>query len=436
MTVNLELAEKAKELVKEVFGTYNNYVNEKLDKINFEIARPTQTSGEFDKKNTVYIHYKTLNVLSVYVHELLHVVSTSNSFNKQYIGFHKIHTRKISDDFFVQTNIGYALNEGATECFTRDVLDGKYAKGESDQTYNFCSNIYKNLERILTVHTSKILYANGDLDRFVETIAKSAHTSQENVIKLILNMDAYLDTSKVYRVFLMNPNSADVEHLLCNCYTYLSAILSDYAKYQGKKFNAWEDLCKDYLTKEDLMFFSEVLKNVDTSKVSPAHNGVTLKAYERVAMHLLTEQNNDTIKDFSLIPDQLKCGEFYNFLLLATRFCDKDGISFDIKTKDENAKLTQKIYSPKYCALSVDKFLTQNVITMLSARYAIRANTATSDYYMELAMKTQRFREYMQASDPDYFEAMCELIKSKQTQDDEQTNHNSTDTTQNNEFDR
>ena len=124
-------------------------------------------------------------------------------------------------------------------------------------------------------------------------------------------------------------------------------------------------------------------------------------------------------------------------MLLGTQFCDKNEISFDIKTKDENAKLTQKIYSPKYCALEVNQYLPQNVATMLAARYAIRANTATSDYYMELAMNSKKFRDYIKSSDPDYFEAMCELIKSKQQpQDIEQTQEKTETNTQYNEFDR
>ena len=437
MTVDLELAKKAKELVKEVFGKYNSSVNEKLDNIKFEIARPTKGAAEFDRNNTVYIHYNSLKDLSIYVHELLHVVSTSNSFNKQYIGFHKRHTRKIGDDFFVQTNLGYAINEGATECFTREVIDGKFEKAVGDTTYNFCSNIYKNLEKILTPQTSKILYANGNADNFVEAIAKNAHTSQDNVIKLILNMDAYLDTSRVFKVFLMNPNSADVKHLLTNCYTYLAVIMSDYAKYQGKSFNVWEDISKDYLTKEDLMLFAEVISGVDITKVGQANSQADLKTYERVAMHLLAEQQKGTLANFDLIPDYLKCGEFYNFLLLGTQFCDKNDISCDIITKDENAKLTQKIYSPKYCALEVNQYLPQNVATMLAARYAIRANTATSDYYMELAMNSKKFREFMVKSDPDYYEAMCELIKSKnEPQDVEQKPQETQTNTQDSEFDR
>ena len=410
MTINLELAEKAKELVSEVFGKYNDKVNEKLKNINFAI---TSSTSKFDRNNTVLISPRALNDLSVYVHELLHVVSTSTSFNKQYIGFHKTHSRKIGEDMYVQTSFGYAINEGATECFTRDVIYGKFVKANADSTYNFCSSIYKNLERVLTTSAARVLYANGNVERFIEAVATSAHTKPDNVLKLILNLDAFFDTNRFFNVYMSNPYSADATKLLANAYTYLSIILSDYQKANGKKFDFWTDVDRYYLTQQELPMFAEVAKMIDINNFKD-NSVASVKMYENFAMHILGEQYNKKTCNLGILPDEIKCGEFYNFFMLGTNLCDKNGISYDIKTKDEQALLTRKIYNPKFNALKVDKYLPQNIATMLSARYAIRANTATSDYYMEQCMQDEKFREYIQASDPDYFDAMCDLIKSKQ----------------------
>ncbi len=424
MTINFELAEKAKELVGEAFGRFNPKVKERLQNIKFEIATAT---SHFDRKDTVYINYRSINDLSVYVHELLHVLGTSNSFNKQYIGLHKRYSRKIGDDLFVQTSMGYAINEGATECYTRDIVYGKYPKAPAETNYNFCSNIYRNLENVLASTNLKIIYANGNIDNFIKAVAFNAHTSQENVIKLILNLDAYFDTYRIFNAFLYNPNSVDVKHLLTNCYTYLAAILSDYAKSRGKVFDVWSGISRDCLNKDELVLFAEILQNVDLRKAK-GDSLATLKLYDRMSMYLLTKQLERNLENFNMLPNYLKCGEFYNFLLLNTEFCDSNGVAYDIKTKDEKAKLTQKLFDGKYNALIVDKYLPQHVITMLAARYAIRANTATSDYYMEICMNSNSFREFIKASDPDYCEALCELVKNKKEQSQTEEEH-SEDTT-------
>ena len=421
MKVNLELAEKAKEMVREIFGRYNRKVNEKLENLHFDVCMST---SHFDRKNTVYINARSKNDLSTYVHELLHAVSTSETFNKQYIGFHKVYNRKIGDDLFVETSLGYAINEGATEHYTRDVLGNECEKAQTDTTYNFCSNIYKNLEKVVTSATAKVLYANGNVDNFIKTISFNAKTSQENVLKLILNMDAFFDTYRIYHALSYNhcghvenfkSDNADVEHLLANAYTYLAAILSDYKKSRGEKFEFDKDVCSDYLTTEELELFKKVAKKVDTKKVV-SNSSATLKAYDRISMYVLTQQLEGNLKNFDMIPNYLKCGEFYNFLLLNTQFCDNNRISYDFKTKDEKAKLTQKIYSEKYHALNIDENLPQHVATMISPRYAIRAGTTTSDYYMMISMHSKKFREYLNSTDPDYYEALCKIIENENSE--------------------
>ena len=404
MTINLKLVAKAKELISIFFGG-DEKVSQLLDDTTFAIATST---SHFDRKNTVYINARSLNDLSVYVHELLHRISTSNTFNKQYIGLHKKYIRKIDDDMSVETSLGYAINEGATEYYTLAVLNGKYPKAQGDTTYNFCSNIYKNLEGVLPGQVLKLVYANGNVDNFIKVISFNARTNQDNVLKLILSMDAYFDTNRVFNVFMLNPNSADAKQLLVNAYTYLAAILSDNAKAHGRTFNFWEDVHTDFLTKEELQIFAEVAKSVDISKIKQG-TSASLKLYDRMAMHILTMQHQGTLRNFDLIPDNLRCGEFYNFLLLNTQLCDSNGISCDIKTKEIKSKLTQKIFNPKYDALSVDKYLPQNTKTILSTRYAVRSGAVTSDYYAIKSFPDADFRDYLQASWPDYYEALCDM---------------------------
>ena len=412
MQINLELVDKAKQLVCDVFGRYNQKVNDKLENVNFEVANSRSTS-HFDRENTVFIDSKCLDNLSVYVHELLHVISTSESFNKKYIGFHKQRHKKIKDGLYVESNFGYALNEGATHNYTVEALKDIMPNIKIESYYNVCANVYKNLERVLTCVSAKILYANANIDNFVKAVAKSCNTNEENVLKLILNLDAYYDTYRIFSVFLQNAQSADVKALFTNVYTYLAKIISDYKKSCGEKFNYFEDLTIEHLTKDDLRLFAEVGKNLDLKPIK-SNPFVNQKLYENMAFQIMIKQEQKTLKDFEFLPKSLRCGEFFNYLLLATRYTDEKFISLDIKTQDEKAKITQKIYSPKFNALAVDKSLPQNIKTMLSARFAIRAGTATSDYYMEQAMQSDDFKKYLSSSDPDYYEAMCEMIKCKE----------------------
>ena len=284
MTINLELAEQAKKLIAEYFGISNVKILEKLTNVKFDIATST---SRFNRKDTVYINPRSLNDLSIYVHELLHVISTSNSFNKQYIGLHKKYRRKIGNDLQVETSMGYALNEGATEYYTREIVNGQAAKAPGHATYNFCSNIYKNLEKVIAGQSLKILYTNGNVDNFIKVLSFNARSNEENALKLVLNLDAFFDTYRIYDVFLLNPQSADVKQLLTNTYTYLAAILYDNAKAHGKEFNIWEDISTDYLSKDELKLFAEAIKNVDISKIKHTHT--TLKESDRLAMHLLTK---------------------------------------------------------------------------------------------------------------------------------------------------
>lgn len=58
----------------------------------------------------------------------------------------------------------------------------------------------------------------------------------------------------------------------------------------------------------------------------------------------------------------------------------------------------------------------ENIRTLLSSRYAVRAGVATSDYYMMKCIGNNKFDNYMKNSDQDYYEALKECVESLETE--------------------
>ena len=157
--------------------------------------------------------------------------------------------------------------------------------------------------------------------------------------------------------------------------------------------------------------FAEVGSRVDVNNAK-SHPDYTIKQYEKMAIYLMTLQDEKQLKDFEVMPSPLKTGEFYNFLLLSNYYCDENKIREDIKSADAKASLTRKIFDENRHAFNLDEDLPENIRTLLSSRYAVRAGVATSDYYMMKSLGNEKFDYYLKNSDSDYYEALKECAES------------------------
>ena len=400
----------AKRIVKDFFNNLNKNFDERVNKINFELARPGKSSNFDSVKSIIYISPEYKNDVNHYVHELFHAVSTKEVLGRTIIGLNKKYYKRQGEDLLSEISCGYGLNEGATHNYTINATKEKYGGITGVASYNFCANIYANLERYVGESVLKVIYANSSINEFIKTISRSCHTDEENIIKLIINTDGYMDTFRFFDLFLKMPDSIDVRCLLINSYTYLAKIVSDKLAAEGKEFNFFEHISTKNLSREDLRLFLEIGKEINLKNI---HNSPlnTLKEYEKMALFLINEQRNGNLKNFDMVPPELKNGEFYNFLLLNCYLCDDNKIRSDIKTADIKSALTRKIFNPEKHAFIEDENLPQNIKTLLSTRYAVRANTATSDYYMTKCLGNKDFDFYLRHSDPDYFDALSESVK-------------------------
>ena len=101
------------------------------------------------------------------------------------------------------------------------------------------------------------------------------------------------------------------------------------------------------------------------------------------------------------------------FLFLNNYICDEEKIRQDFKNSNIKASLTQKLFSKNYRAFEEDDTLCSNIRTALSARYAIRANCVTSDYYMQKCLGDKDFDLYLKSSDEDYYNALYDMKNSE-----------------------
>ena len=392
----------AKSIVKCFFGKFAENLDSRVDNINFGF---TDASSNFDfAKQTIFINRNYAQDVNLYVHELLHALSTRTYDNKLCIGFNKKEFSLLLNDKILETSVGYAINEGATHSLTRDATAGRFGEVIGTTHYNFCANIYKNIESIVGQEMMHFCYLQGGVNGFINLVSTACHTAPSNVINLILNMDAYFDTQRVYSVFLLQENSQDALSLLSNCYSYLAKIMGDYYKFQGKNFDAFVDI-KDYnLSDKEKPNFYKSLKSIEDID---RQQNFALKDYEKMAQYIFENIDNT---DFSLniLPKHLKNANFLNYLLINNFYVDDLKIRESLKTHFAKSKLTEMLFLPQTNALSIDSNLPYDIRTLLSTRFVVRADTTICDEYMKLCLNDKNFCDYLKKTDWDYY---CQISK-------------------------
>lgn len=404
MNNNYEMQQAlAKVVVKEFCGKFGDGINQRIDSIKFE---PNYTgSSNFDYlKNTIYINCQYADDVNHYVHELFHAISTKYLSDKVLIGYKNEIYSPIGNDLFFENCYGYAINEGATHSYTRDATNNRFGSINPVESYDFCANIYKNLENAVGKNNLKVIYLNADCREFISTIAKACHTKEQYVTKLITNMDAYFDTFKIYNSFLENPNAMDVNYLLKNCYIYLGQILKDYNTFYNKNFDIEKDLSKQNLSPLSVAKLEKLINNIDLTINNVGE--FSIKQFEKMSKYFYQQSMENSLKDFKIMPKMLKNSEFFNFLLLNSYICSKDKLRKDFVSGDLQSKFTRQIFDEHYEAFDLDKDLPHNISSMLSTRYAVRANTNVSDYYMYKCLSSKDFVNYLNGSNKEYLDSL------------------------------
>ena len=396
----------AKNIAKEYFGNIIQNIDDILKDIKFE---KTTSSSNFDyKTKTIFINIRYTQDINHFVHELFHAISTNYLSNGVQIGFKNVIFKNLSDELLLETNYGYALNEGVTHSFTRDATNNKYGEINPISSYNFCANIYKNLENYLGKDAMKLLYIKFGAKEFIKVITNKFHTTKDNVIKLLLSMDSYLDTFRVFHMFSSDYKSEDVNSLLYNCYLYLSKIINDKLKFEGKQFNKSLNISTNHLNNDELKLFNSIINRIDINNLKSNTANISIENFEQNTYNLYIKELNKQLYSFESIKNEYKNAEFYNFLLLNNYVCNTNRVRKDFLKADINELLTKKIYAERFNAFNIDNNLAYNIRTILSTRYVIRANCKTSDYYMLKALNNDDFSTYLKNSDNDYFNELLE----------------------------
>ena len=304
----------AKNIAKKYFGNIIQNIDDILKDIKFE---KTTSSSNFDyKTKTIFINIRYTQDINHFVHELFHAISTNYLSNGVQIGFKNVIFKNLSDELLLETNYGYALNEGATHSFTRDATNNKYGEINPISSYNFCANIYKNLENYLGKDTMKLLYIKFGAKEFIKVITNKFHTTKDNVIKLLLSMDSYLDTFRVFHMFSSDYKSEDVNSLLYNCYLYLSKIINDKLKFEGKQFNKTHNISTNHLNNDELKLFNNIINRIDINNLKSNNANISIENFEQHTYNLYIKELNKQLYSFESIKNEYKNAEFYNFLLL------------------------------------------------------------------------------------------------------------------------
>lgn len=374
-------------------------------------------SSEFDEKtNTLYINPSHIADKNVYLHEILHFIGTENYDSNIVIGLNRRNYFKIGE-YIISSNFGYGANEGLNQHYTEDFIK-KYDKiSPVSPEYSFCANIMSSLENLVGANDFKTAHLSGQgISKLIDdTVTKCNLPNQNKIIKLILQLDTYKTIARTYLAFGVN-YSPDMRIVLVDAYKTLITIALIQAKAQNRTDILFSEIITpahlkgdnfDYFVKyiqKDLIhyFYQEKhhIFNEQTSKFEGVNYNLLVTTTKQVFENYL---NTKTINS-QIIPEQLKCGEFYNHIFLSCMVNDQKLDSKVFFTSDFHAELCKALFDINTKLVpSFKKERIQLVTQILASRNIVRSGVEICDDYIIDACSDKNFCEYLIDTDAETF---------------------------------
>lgn len=391
-------------------------INEKFKQLKIDKQQYGLSSRLDEKTNTLLISPSCINNKDVYLHEILHFIGTESHNNKLIIGLNLRNYFK-TNDYIISSNFGYGANEGLNQHYTESFIS-KYDKISSvSPEYSFCANIMSSLENMVGENDFKIAHLSGQgvsylIDRTVE---KCNLPNQNKIIKLILQLDTYKTISRNYLAFGIT-NSPDMTTSLLDIYKTLITIALIQAKAQNNNNILFSNIINsNHLIGENFNYFVKNLqkdlvqyfceeKNHIFNEQTKTFEGVNYDVLKNTTKLVFENYINTKTINSNLIPEQLKCGEFYNHVFLSCMINDQQLDSKLFFTSDFHAELCKALFDINSDLVpSYKKERIQLVKQILASRYIVRCGVDICDHYIIEACTDKNFCSYIIDTDAETF---------------------------------
>ena len=405
----------------------------KLNNLNIESKQNGSSYYDY-YTNTVYVLQREILNSKAYVHEIFHALGTKVSEKKINIGLMEIRHSSVGDEL-TEIMLARALNEGSNTYWTAKALEKANIQDSPNDvasSYGFCTNLYASLVDLLGEEDCKNAHFSGNLKQFLALVREKCNrTTDSKVIKLILSLDTYLSVSQVNN-WLGIDYSTDSRAVLTEAYKALVDLYFFKYENQPNKLKLGNILSDFYLTTDNNLYFDKYIKprlvrhlekRIIKEYISKAQNSTHLnyKVINKAVMEIIAKVKNGEEINGNDLPEKLKCGEFYNYLLVCVGFVDQNYEREGLKTNDLQRIITKALFekSNNFMPQQREKRV-QTVIDLLASRIAVRAGIEISDeLILDCLADSKKFHFYLMDSNPDYYKELYPKVSGEVKFNDE-----------------
>lgn len=397
----------------------------KLDNLNINIK--SIGSSYFDYyTNTVYILSREINNKKAYLHEIFHAISTNKSEDFVNIGLMQLEHKSVNQEI-TEIMLARAINEGANTYFTAKALEkSNMSDTNTDVALSYCfmTNIFASLVNLLGEEECKLAHFSGDINQFLKLVRKECNRNTDSkIVKLILSMDTYFSVAQVNNWLGVN-YTPDARAVLLNAYKALVDLY--FFKYENISSSLKLDniLSDFYLSDDNKLYFDKnikprlvrhlekrILKEYSDKVKNATH--LDSKTLQNYALEFIKKVKNGEHINGNDLPEKLKCGEFYNYLLTCVSIVDNSYEREGLKTNNLQRAITQALFIKENNFMpKVREKRVQTLIDILASRIAVRAGIEVSDELILQALsESKKFNFYLMDSNPDYYKQLYPIVQ-------------------------
>lgn len=407
-------------------------IQDKISQLNFNLKHDL-TSSEYDyKTNTILIGINHVYDINVYLHEIMHAIGTEIKPNHINIGINKQTITKINEDNFLFSNYGYGANEGlnqhCTECFLKNPPFKEFFEiSEVAPNYSFCANIMACLEKTVGKKNMQFShFSEYGIDYLIYIVQKKCHLPNDNkILKLILQLDAYHKIAKTHMFFGVT-HSTDTKIILTDAYKTLITIALIKAKHHNNEDILYSEVISpEHLKGDNLKYFTNfiqptLIKYFYKEKAHIFNNktsnfiGIQNKPFMEYTKLLFTQYVNKIDLCGKNIPEEVKCGEFYNHIMLSCMIYNANKNSKAIYTNDFFKYLTLQIFDNNNNLVpDHQKEKVQLINQILASRNVVRCGAEIKDEIIIECTEDVDFNIYLMETMSDYYKQIFPYVSEK-----------------------
>ncbi len=398
-------------------------IKAKLKDIKIDVKYDLTSSEYIHENNTILLDIRRINDFDVYLHEIMHAIGTECVHGFRCIGLNKRYDVELDDKHVLCTNFGYGANEGLNQHYTEKFLPLNKRPSEVITVYNFCANIMSSLEKLVGEDDCKIAHLSGKgIDYLINAMQKVFYLNNENkALKFILQLDTYMRVSITHNAFGVT-HTPDTRLLLTECYKTLLSLALRKAKSENKEINFSQIISLDHLSAQDFSYFTKYIQQdlikyfYNTKQYLLKHKSTNFVGLKKESIlyyseilynHFLRNNNFENVN----LPEEIKCGEFYNHILLNCAIYDRKGYKCGILTNDFARSLTIQIFKRNTNLVPNKKSeLVQMVRQILASRNTVRCGATIDDDHIISSTEDVDFNIFLMDTAPQTYKEILPYI--------------------------